>query len=121
MNEAAEVPVLSVILTAVFLLGGATITLIGSLGLLRLRTFYERVHAPTLGTTLGTACVGIASMIYFSTLGSRPVLHEVLIVVFVTVTTPITLTILVHAALLRDRSENSGNIERNSNRPSPDA
>ncbi len=121
MNEAAEVPVLSAILTAVLLLGGATITLIGSLGLLRLRTFYERVHAPTLGTTFGTACVGIASMVYFSTLGTRPVLHEVLIVVFVTVTTPITLTILVHAALLRDRSENNGDIEQNSNRPSLDA
>lgn len=121
MNEATEVPVLSGILTAVLLIGGAAITLIGSLGLLRLRTFYERVHAPTLGTTLGTACVGIASMVYFSTLATRPVLHEVLIVVFVTVTTPITLTILVHAALLRDRSENNGDIKQNTNRPSLDA
>jgi multicomponent K+:H+ antiporter subunit G len=107
MNEATEVPILSAILTAVLLISGAAITLIGSLGLLRLRTFYERVHAPTLGTTLGTACVGIASMIYFSTLSTRPVLHEMLIVVFVTVTTPITLMILVCAALLRDRSENN--------------
>ncbi len=116
MNEAAEVPVLSAILTAVLLIGGAAITLIGSLGLLRLRTFYERVHAPTLGTTLGTACVGIASMIYFSTLGARPVLHEVLIIVFITVTTPVTLMVLVRAALLRDRSENNGDVEQNGNR-----
>ena len=118
MNEAAEVPVLSAVLTAVLLIGGATITLIGSLGLLRLRTFYERVHAPTLGTTLGAASIAIASMVYFSTLGTRLVLHEVLIVVFVTVTTPITLTILVRAALLRDRFENNGGIAQNSNRPS---
>jgi hypothetical protein len=48
----------------------------------------------TLGTTLGTACVATASMIYFSALGTRPV-HELLIVVFVTVTAPITLMILV--------------------------
>ncbi len=116
MNEAAEIPVLSAILTAVLLIGGAAITLIGSLGLLRLRTFYERVHAPTLGTTLGTACVGIASMIYFSTLGGRPVLPEVLIVVFITVTTPVTLMVLVRAALLRDRSENNGDVEQNGNR-----
>ena len=33
------------------------------------RTFYERVHAPTLGTTLGTACIVVASMIYFSAAG----------------------------------------------------
>ena len=41
-------------LTAVLLFLGAAITLIGSLGLLRLGSFYERVHAPTLGTTFGT-------------------------------------------------------------------
>ena len=72
MNEGMEIPVLSAILTAMLLIGGAAITLIGSLGLLRLRSFYERVHAPTLGTTLGTTCVALASMIYFSALGADP-------------------------------------------------
>jgi multicomponent K+:H+ antiporter subunit G len=105
MNVGIEIPVLAAILTAAFLVAGAAITLIGSLGLLRLGTFYQRVHAPTLGTTLGTASVAIASMIYFSTLGTRPVLHEALIVVFVTVTTPITLMILVRAAVFRDETE----------------
>jgi multicomponent K+:H+ antiporter subunit G len=105
MNEGFEVPVFPAVLTATLLIGGATITLIGSLGLLRLRSFYERVHAPTLGTTLGTACVALASMIYFSALGSRPLLHELLIVVFVTVTTPISLMVLVRAAVFRDDSE----------------
>jgi multicomponent K+:H+ antiporter subunit G len=105
MNEGVEIPVLAAILTAAFLVGGAGITLIGSFGLLRLGSFYQRVHAPTLGTTLGTASVAIASMIYFSTLGTRPVLHEALIVIFVTVTTPITLMILVRAAVFRDETE----------------
>src|SRR5690606_14524357 len=95
MNAAGEISALPAVLTAVLLVAGAAITLIGSLGLLRLRRFYERVHAPTLGSTLGTACVAIASMIYFSVLGTRFVLHELLIVVFVTVTTPISLMILV--------------------------
>jgi multicomponent K+:H+ antiporter subunit G len=45
-------------------------------------------------------------MIYFSALATRPILHEVLILVFVTITTPITLMILVRAALFRERSEN---------------
>ena len=93
---------------------GARSTLIGSLGLLRLRSFYERVHAPTLGTTLGTGCIVLASMIYFSVLQTRPVLHEILIVVFVTVTTPVTLMLLVRAALFRDRSENTDGV------PGPD-
>ncbi len=32
---------------------GAGFTLVGSLGLLRLRDFYSRLHAPTKATTLG--------------------------------------------------------------------
>ena len=108
MNEGVEVPVLSGILTAMLLICGATITLIGASGLLRLKSFYQRVHAPTLGTTLGTTCVALASIIYFSALGSRVVVHELLIIVFVTVTTPISLMVLVRAAVARDQSENQG-------------
>jgi multicomponent K+:H+ antiporter subunit G len=108
MIEGAEIPALWAILTAMFLIAGAAFALIGSLGLLRLQTFYRRVHAPTLGTTLATGCIAIASMIYHSALGSRPVLHELLIVIFVTVTTPISLMILVRAAVLRDAAEAAG-------------
>jgi multicomponent K+:H+ antiporter subunit G len=108
MNAANEISALSATLTVTLLIGGAAITLIGSLGLPRLRTFYERIHAPTLGTTLGTTCIALASMIYFSALGARPVLHELLIIVFVTVTTPISLIVLVRAAVFRDQFENEG-------------
>jgi multicomponent K+:H+ antiporter subunit G len=104
MNQAAQIPLVSATLTSTLLIAGAAITLVGSLGLLRLRSFYERVHAPTLGTTLGTACISAASIIYFSALGTG--LHEVLIVIFVTFTTPITLMILVRAAVFREESEN---------------
>jgi multicomponent K+:H+ antiporter subunit G len=115
MNGGAELPAWAAVLTAMLLFVGAAVTLVGSLGLLRLGSFYERVHAPTLGTTLGTGCVAIASVIYFTVLETRPVLHELLIVVFVTVTTPVTLMILVRAALFRDRSENTAGV------PGPDA
>ena len=66
MNGTAELPAWAAVVTAMLLLLGAAITLIGSLGLLRLKSFYERVHAPTLGTTLGTGCIVFASMVYFS-------------------------------------------------------
>jgi multicomponent K+:H+ antiporter subunit G len=107
MNGIGEIPVSAAFLTATLLLLGASVTLIGSLGLLRLRSFYERTHAPTLGTTLGTAFVAAASMVYFSFLQSRPVLHELLIIAFVTVTTPVTLTVLVRAARFRDTAEDT--------------
>jgi multicomponent K+:H+ antiporter subunit G len=105
MNGEVHISALPAVLTALFLVFGAGITLIGSFGLLRLRTFYQRVHAPTLGTTLGAAFIAFASMIYFSALAARPVLHEVLIIVFVIVTMPIALMILVRAAAFRDETE----------------
>jgi multicomponent K+:H+ antiporter subunit G len=102
MNVAAEMPAWIAVLVSLLLVIGAAVTLVGSIGLIRLGSFYARVHAPTLGTTLGTACIAAASMLYFSALETRPVLHEALIVLFVFVTTPVTLMILVRAATIRD-------------------
>jgi multicomponent K+:H+ antiporter subunit G len=101
----ADLPAWAAIITAILVFTGAATTLIGSLGLFRLASFYERLHAPTLGTTLGTGCIALASIIFFSASQSRIALHEILIVVFVTVTTPVTLMVLVRAALFRDRLE----------------
>ena len=90
---------------AILILLGALLAFGGSLGLLRLPTFYERVHPPTMGTTLGTALILIGSMLHFTALEGRPVVHEILIGVFMTVTTPVTYMLLVRAALYRDRAE----------------
>jgi multicomponent K+:H+ antiporter subunit G len=111
MSAAGGLPAWAVLLTAALVLLGAALALIGALGLLRLGTFYERVHAPTLGTTLGTGCIVAASIIYFSALEMRPVLHAILIAVFIIVTTPVSLLVLVRAAMLRDRSENAGGVQ----------
>lgn len=92
------------------LLAGAGFTLVGSLGLLRLNSFYERVHAPTLGTTFGTLFITLGSMICFSVLRSRPLMHELLVAAFVTFTTPVTLMLLARAALYRDRTEGSREV-----------
>jgi multicomponent K+:H+ antiporter subunit G len=105
VNGTAAIPAWAEIVTAALVLTGAVTSLIGSLGLVRLKTFYERVHPPTLGTTLGMGCIAAASMIYFSALQTRPVLHEILLVLFVLVTTPVTLMLLVRAALFRDEVE----------------
>lgn len=92
-------------LAAVLVVAGAALAFIGSLGLLRLKTFYERVHPPTMGTTLGTGLILVASMLHFTGLQSRPVLHEILIGVFMTLTTPVTYMLLVRAALHRDKQD----------------
>jgi multicomponent K+:H+ antiporter subunit G len=105
MTHAAALPAWIVWLAAVFVVLGAALAFVGSVGLLRLRTFYERIHAPTLGATLGTGFILVASMLLFSALESRAVLHEAVIAIFMTVTTPVTFTLLVRAALHRDRAE----------------
>jgi multicomponent K+:H+ antiporter subunit G len=109
MNGAVE------LLTAILLIVGAAITLIGSLGLLRLHTFYERVHAPTLGTTLGSACIALASLVYFSGTDMGPTLIEILIPTFITVTTPISLMVVVRAVMGRDRLERGKESSRQEN------
>jgi multicomponent K+:H+ antiporter subunit G len=91
--------------TSLLVLAGALLAFVGSIGLLRLKSFYERVHPPTMGTTLGTGLVLIGSMLFFTALEARPVLHEILIGVFMTLTTPVTYMLLLRAALHRDRSE----------------
>lgn len=105
MMHTETLPGWAALLTAFLVLAGAALTLIGAIGTLRFRSFFERVHAPTLGTSWGMGAILLGSMLYFSVLGSRPVVHEILIAVFVTITTPVTLMLLARAALYRDRSE----------------
>lgn len=88
---------------ALLLVIGSLLTLTGSLGLLRFKDFYARVHAPTLGATLGAGCVLIASMLVSSAVAGRPVVHEALIGLFLVITAPVTTLLLMRAARYRDR------------------
>ena len=53
-------------LTALLVVVGALAALIGSFGLLRLKSFFQRVHAPTLGATVGTWCLTLATVVQVS-------------------------------------------------------
>lgn len=108
--QMADLPWIVAVPVAILLLAGAGITLVGSLGLLRLRSFYERVHAPTLGTSYGMGCILAASMLFFSVLQTRWVLHEIAIGLLVVLTTPVTLMLVARAALHRDRLEKTDGI-----------
>jgi len=110
MIEAPELPLWAAILTALLVVPGAAFTLIGAVGLARLRVFYQRVHAPTLGATLGATLILLGSMLCFSVLQTRLVVHEVLIGLFSLMTTPVTFILLVRAALYRDRSESNPDV-----------
>ena len=89
------------VLAAVLLIVGGLLTLIGSIGLLRLPNFYSRMHPPTMGATLGTGSVLIASMLVSTAALHRPVIHELLIALLVVTTAPVTAILLMQAARRR--------------------
>ena len=81
-----------------FLAAGGLFGLIGAIGLVRLPDFFMRLHAPTKATTLGVGGALIASMLYFIGSG-RPVVHELLITLFLFLTAPVSALMLAKAAL----------------------
>lgn len=87
----------------IFLLLGSLLTLTGALGLYRLPNFYQRIHGPALIVTLGLGCILIASILLFSYWQSRPVIHELLITLFVFMTAPINAMLTMRAAIYRNK------------------
>jgi multicomponent K+:H+ antiporter subunit G len=104
MSDFPELPVWAAAPAAVLLVCGGLATLIGSIGLLRLPTFFARMHGPSMGATLGAACVLTASVIVSSALAHRPVVHELLIVFFLVMSSPVTSMMLMQAAAYRNRA-----------------
>lgn len=121
--DLADVPLWAAIPAAAFLVIGAGLSLLGTIGLVTLRNFYERIHAPTLATSWGAGGMVMASMIIFTAASARPVFHEILIGIFVTVTTPVTLMMLGRATLYRDRMQRSPELPQSARHvpePEPD-
>ncbi len=101
--KASLLPLWAEILTAVLVVLGAAFAAIGSFGLVRLPTFFHRIHAPTLGATVGVWCVVLATIVFFSVLDGELFLHAVLISIFIGLTAPVTTIFLMRAALFRER------------------
>ena len=99
----AVLPLWLEIIVAVLVLAGAALALLGSIGLLRLPTFFERVHAPSIIATLGCWLIMHGTVLYFSVADSSLALHALLIAVFVAITVPIMSIFLMRAALFRAR------------------
>ncbi len=97
-------------IVAILVLLGAFLALLGSLGLLRLQTFFERVHAPAIIATVGCWCIVHATVIYFSVADGEAALHALLIAGFVAITVPVTAIFLIRAALFRARQSGQRNV-----------
>jgi multicomponent K+:H+ antiporter subunit G len=101
-----DVPLWAALPAGLLLIAAGLLAAIGSFGLLRLPDFLARMHPPTMGTTLGAGCTLIASMLVSSAITSRPVIHELLITLFIVMTAPVTAMLLARAAI--DRSDRRG-------------
>jgi multicomponent K+:H+ antiporter subunit G len=64
MNEYI-LPLWLEIIVAILVVAGAAMALLGSIGLLRLPTFFERVHAPSIIATLGCWLIMHGTVLYF--------------------------------------------------------
>ena len=93
--------------TLLLVIAGLT-TLVGSLGLLRLRDFFQRMHGPSMTNTVAAGATLLTSMLVASAVAARPIIHEVLITLFVSGSAPITSLLLVQAALYRNKARHSG-------------
>jgi multicomponent K+:H+ antiporter subunit G len=94
------------VLVAALVVIGAGFTCLGSVGLLRLRDFYSRLHSPTKATTLGVGSLLVASAVFFSWHEPGLSLHEILVALFLFITAPVSAHLMAKAALhLRVRGQ----------------
>lgn len=107
-----DLPLWAEILAAATLVCGGLLIALGSLGLMSFPDFFSRMHPPTMGTTLGTGSILLTSILVSSLSSSRPVLHELLITLFVVMSAPATAMLLARAAIYRG--------ERHQVRPDPE-
>ncbi len=86
------------VLVSGLLVFGLFFLLAGTLGLLRLRDVYSRMHATTKSTTLGVTGVLLAALLYSRSLGVSSGLKELLILGFLFLTAPVGAHMIARAA-----------------------
>ncbi|MDT8857094.1 monovalent cation/H(+) antiporter subunit G [Paracoccaceae bacterium Fryx2] len=93
------------IFIVVLLVVAGTFGLIGSYGLLKLPEAMQRLHAPSKATTMGVGTALLASMLHLAVFAEALTWQEVLVVLFLFMTSPLTALYLakVHLHTMADR------------------
>ena len=89
------------LLVSLLLLTGAVFTLIGSIGLARLPDIFMRLHGPTKATTLGVGSVLVAALAFFTARSGVPEVSNILVLLFLFLTAPISAHLMARAAIHR--------------------
>lgn len=96
------------VVVSIFVLVGAVFALLGSIGLARFPDLLTRLHGPSKATTMGIGGLLLASIVFFSARGDGLSLHELLITLFVGITTPVSAQLIAMAARRTPRDEDEG-------------
>ena len=95
---------LAQVLVAALLVIGGGFALVGAWGLVRLKDFFQRMHPPALAFSFSAWCVTLASILYFSAQDHKLSLHAWLIIIFLSITVPVTTILLARTELFRKRT-----------------
>lgn len=93
---------IELVVAALLVLSGIFVV-ISAFGFLCLPDFFLRMHPPALAYTFGSWTVTLASVLYFSALESRVLLHPWVIAILLCISVPVTTLLLARAALFRRR------------------
>lgn len=88
---------------ALLLVASGIFALSAGIGLVRFQSFFQRMHPPALAFSFASWCVTLASILYFSAHDEKLSLHAWLIVIFLSLTMPVTTILLARTELFRKR------------------
>lgn len=95
-------PIAAMVAVMVLMIFSGVVVLIGALGILRLPSFYQRMHGPAVIATVGTGALLLASVLRFLMATGPTLPHEVLVPVFIAMTAPISAMLMARTAVYRD-------------------
>ena len=102
------------VLIVLLLLVGSGFALLGGYSLVKLPTFFQRLHGPTKASTLGVGCLLAASVLYQWKVGNGLHPRELLVTVFLFLTAPVSAHMMSLAALRLARPEDRPEPPENS-------
>lgn len=95
-----QYPVIVEVIVSALLLLGSSFIAIGTFALNRLPDFFTRLHGPPMATTMGMGATLLASLIFFTAAEGMFTVHELLVVMFIFVSGPVTGYVFAKAAVL---------------------
>lgn len=91
------------IIVGVLLMISGIFTLSAAVGVLRFKSFFQRMHPTALAYSFSAWLVTFASIVYFSAVDLSLTLHPWLIIIFLSITVPVTTIFLARTDLFRNR------------------